>query len=157
MSLVRFGSKSIDLSESSEAVLKVLVKSEIIPLVICKICKLFTVSFGIKRENSQAIKSFLDIKPIYHRRSARTKAHVYLCALRPLISGIINGRTKSHLLIDRRVEILEQINAIPMISQISIVYRSESDEAMGIFNELKFKVLDQILTSALLKHGRKYH
>ena len=52
---------------------------------------------------------------------------------------------------------MEQINAIPMISQISIVYRSESDEAMGIFNELKFKVLDQILTSVLLKHGRKYH
>ncbi len=44
-------------------------------------------------------------------------------------------RGKTHLTIETISEILHQINAIPMKSQISTVYRSGTEEADKILNE----------------------
>ena len=61
--------------------------------------------------------------------------------------------TKLHLSIERTVEILQQIEAIPVKSPIGILYRSESEEAVSILNEMGLKLPDRILVGALPKHS----
>ncbi|MGC8497488.1 MAG: hypothetical protein ACP5NL_05785, partial [Thermoplasmata archaeon] len=87
---------------------------------------------------------------VYHRRSDRIKAHVFVCVLSLLLSRIIEKRLiNSKLTIKRTAEILDEIKAIPVKSPTDIVYRSDSDEALKILSELKIKVPDRILVGAL--------
>ena len=39
------------------------------------------------------IKSFLEIRPVYHRKSERIKAHVFVCVLSLPISRMIEKRS----------------------------------------------------------------
>ncbi|MCL4412207.1 MAG: hypothetical protein M1526_02490 [Candidatus Thermoplasmatota archaeon] len=41
----------------------------------------------------RTIKSFLEIRPVYHRKSERIKAHVLVCVLSLLISRMIEKKT----------------------------------------------------------------
>ena len=98
----------------------------------------------------RTIKSFLEIRPIYHRKSERIKAHVFVCVLSLLISRIIEKRlTVSHLTVERTAEILWGIKAIPIKAPMNLIYRSESEEAARILNEMGIKPPDRILVGAL--------
>ena len=67
-----------------------------------------------------------------------------------LLSRIIEKRlTVSRLTVERTTEILWGIKAIPVKSPMRIVYRSESDEAVKILNEMGIKPPDRILVGAL--------
>ena len=104
----------------------------------------------------RTIKSFIEIRPVYHRKPDRIRAHVFVCVLSLLISRIIEKRLiESRLTIERTAEILGKIKAIPIKSPIGIVYRSESDEAVRILNELKIKPPDRILVGALPTRDNK--
>ena len=77
-----------------------------------------------------------------------------MCVLSLLISRIIEKKmTTSHLTIERISEILQQIKAIPVKSPMSIVYRSRSEEAERILNELGVDQPDRILVGALPKQS----
>ena len=70
------------------------------------------------------------------------------------VSRVIEKRlTESRLTIERTAEILCEIKAIPVKSPVNMVYRSESDEAAGILNELGIKTPERILVGALPKSG----
>ena len=98
----------------------------------------------------RTIKSFIEIRPVYHRKEERIKAHVFVCVLSLLLSRIIEKRlTVSRLTVERTAEILWGIKAIPVKSPMRIVYRSESDEAVKILNEMGIKPPDRILVGAL--------
>ena len=48
----------------------------------------------------RTIKSFIEIRPVYHRKPDRIKAHVFVCVLSLLLSGIMEkhtGRTKDSI------------------------------------------------------------
>ncbi len=114
-----------------------------------EIAKLYKEQWQIER-SFRTIKSFIEIRPVYHRRSDRIKAHVFVCVLSLLLSRIIEKRLiNSKLTIKRTAEILDEIKAIPVKSPTDIVYRSDSDEALKILSELKIKEPDRILVGAL--------
>ena len=100
----------------------------------------------------RTIKSFLEIRPVYHRKPERIKAHVFVCVLSLLLSRLMEKKlTESHLTAERTAEILCKIKAIPVKSPLNIVYRSESVEAERILNEMGIKQPDRILVGALPK------
>ena len=100
----------------------------------------------------RTIKSYLEIRPVYHRKSERIRAHVFVRVLSLLLSRVIEKRlTESRLTIERTAEILCEIKVIPVKSPKNIVYQSESDEAAGILNELRIKLPERILVGALPK------
>ena len=102
----------------------------------------------------RTIKSFIEIRPVYHRKGERIKAHVFVCVLSLLLSRIIEKRlTASSLTVERAAEILWGIKAIPVKSPMRIVYGSESDEAARILNEMGIKPPDRILVGALPESG----
>ena len=66
----------------------------------------------------RTIKSFIEIRPVYHRKEERIKAHVFVCVLSLLLSRIIEKRlTVSRLTVERTAEILWGIKAIPVKCQ----------------------------------------
>ena len=102
----------------------------------------------------RTIKSFLEIRPVYHRKEERIRAHVFVCVLSLLLSRLIEKRlTVSHLTVERTAEILWGIKAIPVKSPMRIVYGSQSDEAVRILNEMGIKPPDRILVGALPESG----
>ena len=102
----------------------------------------------------RTIKSFIVIRPVYHRKLERIRAHVFVCVVSLFLSRIIEKRLKISLLtVERAVEILWGIKAIPVKSPMRIVYGSESDDAFKILNEMGIKPPDRILVGALPESG----
>ena len=65
----------------------------------------------------RTIKSFIEIRPVYHRKEERIKSHVFVCVLSLLLSRIIEKRlTVSRLTVERTTEILWGIKAIPVVN-----------------------------------------
>ena len=90
----------------------------------------------IKR-SFRSIKSFIEIRPVYHGKEERVKAHVFVCVPSLLLLRLIEKRlTVSHLSVKRMVEILRGIKAMPVKSFMRIVYGSESHEAVKTLNEM---------------------
>ena len=73
----------------------------------------------------RTIKSFLEIRPMYHRKSELIRAHVFVCILSLLMSRIIEKLSQET--IERTTEILADIKATPVRSPMSIVYCSGSE------------------------------
>ena len=83
------------------------------------------------------IKSLLEIRPVYDRKPERIKAHVFVCILSLLLSRIIEKMlTVSRLSVERSAGIFWEIKAIPMKTPMNMIYRSESEEAARILNEM---------------------
>ena len=55
----------------------------------------------------------------------------------------------SRLTVERTAEILWGIKAIPIKAPMNLIYRSESEEAARILNEMGIKPPDRILVGAL--------
>lgn len=79
---------------------------------------------------------------------------MFVCVLSLLLSRVIEKKlTKSRQTIERAAEILCEIKAIPVKSPMNVVYRSESEEAVKILNEMGIKPPDRILVGALPESG----
>lgn len=79
---------------------------------------------------------------------------MFVCVLSLPFSRMIEKRiTVSHLTVERTAEILWGIKTIPVRSPMNIVYRSGSDEAVRILNEMRIKPPDRVLVGALPKSG----
>ena len=152
-SLVRFTKNGTVLNENRINMLKKLAGRFLIvtntDLPESEIVSAYKEQWQIER-SFRTIKSFIEIRPVYHRKEERIKAHVFVCVLSLLLSRIIEKRlTASRLTVERAAEILWGIKAIPVKSPMRIVYGSESDEAARILNEMGIKPPDRILVGAL--------
>ena len=94
----------------------------------------------------RTIKSFIEIRPVYHRKVERMRAHVFVCISSLLLSRIFEKRLKvSHLTVERGAEIFSGIKSIPVKSPMRIVYGSESDGVVMILDETGIKPPERIL------------
>jgi transposase len=154
-SLVKFTKNGTDLNEKRINILKKLAGRFLIvtntDLKGDEVVSAYKEQWQIER-SFRTIKSFLEIRPVYHRKPERIKAHVFVCVLSLLLSRLMEKKlTESHLTAERTAEILCGIKAIPVKSPLNIVYRSESVEAERILNEMRIKQPDRILVGALPK------
>ena len=152
-SLVKFSADGTVLNEKRIGILKKLAGRFLVvtntDLPEDEVVSAYKEQWQIER-SFRTIKSFIEIRPVYHRKEERIKAHVFVCVLSLLLSRIIEKRlTVSRLTVERTAEILWGIKAIPVKSPMRIVYRSESDEAVKILNEMGIKPPDRILVGAL--------
>jgi transposase len=83
----------------------------------------------------RTIKSFLEIRPVYHRKPERIKAHVFVCVLSLLLSRIMEklaGRT-----IDSISRSLNYLDVVPVtVGNRELYISSESTEASDVLKSL---------------------
>ena len=83
----------------------------------------------------RTIKSYLEIRPVYHRKSDRIRAHVFVCVLSLLLSRImekLTGRT-----IDSIRRSLNYLDVVPvMVEKRELYFSSESSEASDVLKSL---------------------
>ena len=101
----------------------------------------------------RTIKSFLEIRPVYHRKSERIRAHVFVCVLSLLISRLLE-KSSPGMSIESIADILSGIKAIPVKSPMKIVYCSGSMETISLLNRMGIKQPDHILIGALPKQAQ---
>ena len=83
----------------------------------------------------RTIKSFIEIRPVYHRKSERIRAHVFVCVLSLLLSRLIEKKTE--LTISETVRILSQLKVTPVSLQSGIIMiRSESEQVLDLLNRI---------------------
>ena len=96
----------------------------------------------------RTIKSFLEIRPVYHRKSERIKAHVLVCVLSLLTSRMIEKKTG--MTISEASRLLSYLKVTPVRLRSGIVMmRSESEIAAGVLKQLGVMYPDRILDGAL--------
>ena len=148
-SLVKFSADGAVLNEKRIGILKKLAGRFLVvtntDLPEGEVVSAYKEQWQIER-SFRTIKSFLEIRPVYHRKPERIKAHVFVCVLSLLLSRIIDKRlTVSRLTVERTAEILWGIKAIPIKAPMNLIYRSESEEAARILNEMGIKPPDRYL------------
>ena len=85
----------------------------------------------------RTIKSFINIRPIYHWREDRIKAHVMVSVLSLLIGRIMEKKMGEEMTVERISEILLGVKAIPIKTEDkAITIASMSEEAKEIMNKL---------------------
>ena len=83
----------------------------------------------------RTIKSFIEIRPVYHRKSERIKAHVFICVLSLLLSRIMEKRTGTT--IESLRKSLNTLDVVPVnVDTRKIYISSESQEAYQILKTL---------------------
>ncbi|MCL4480328.1 MAG: transposase [Candidatus Thermoplasmatota archaeon] len=84
----------------------------------------------------RTIKSFLDIRPVYHRRSERIKANVFACVLSFLVSALMEKSTGKS--IESIREDLNCLDVVPVTAEDRKYYvSSDSPEASSLLKSLK--------------------
>ena len=98
----------------------------------------------------RTIKSFLEIRPVYHRKSERIRAHVFVCVLCLLLSRLIEKKTK--ITISEAGRILSYLKVTPVqLGSGVVMIRSESEHALNILNQMNIPYPERILDGARTK------
>ena len=85
----------------------------------------------------RTMKSFINIRPIYHWREDRIKAHVMVSVLSLLIGRIMEKKMGEEMTVERISEILLGVKAIPIKTEDKVItIASMSEEAKEIMNKL---------------------
>lgn len=85
----------------------------------------------------RTMKSYIEIRPVYHRKEARIKAHIFVCVLSLLYSRIIEKRMNEKMTIAEIAEKLSELKSIPVKTEEGIItLRSESENARELLKEL---------------------
>ena len=119
-SLVKFSADGAVLNEKRIGILKKLAGRFLVvtntDLPEDEVVSAYKEQWQIER-SFRTIKSFIEIRPVYHRKEERIKSHVFVCVLSLLLSRIIEKRlTVSRLTVERTTEILWGIKAIPVVN-----------------------------------------
>ena len=86
----------------------------------------------------RTMKSFIEIRPIYHWNPGRIKTHVFVCVLSLVLSRTMEKLTGSSIESVRRN--LNCLDAVPVIvEKMKLYVSSESDEASKILKLMKLK------------------
>lgn len=99
----------------------------------------------------RTIKSFLEIRPVNHRKSERIRAHVFVCVLSLLLSRLIERKAGGDMTISRISEVLSRMKAVPLQTDYGkIIFRTESEPARDVLIRLGIpypeRIMGQILT-----------
>ena len=79
----------------------------------------------------RTIKSFLEIRPVYHRKSERIEAHVLVCVLSLLLSRIMENPAKRT--IESITRDLDYPDVVPItVGNLELYISSESIEASDV-------------------------
>ena len=97
----------------------------------------------------RTIKSFLEIRPVNHRKEERIEAHVFVCVLSLLMARLFEKAMSDEMTISRISSILEELQAIPLkIDEGTIIRSTESGRARSLLEKLKIpypgKVIDTL-------------
>ncbi len=83
----------------------------------------------------RTIKSFLEIRPVFHRKSERIEAHVFVCVLSLLLSRIMEKQTGRT--IESMTRDLDYLDVVPIHVEDRLVFvSSDSSRAAGILKIL---------------------
>ena len=94
----------------------------------------------------RTVKSFLEIRPVYHRKSDRIKAHVSVCILALLFSRIIEKRLNGVDTMERISKTMDKIQIAPVVtSEGTIMVRTESDEAEMLLSKFGIPMPGRIM------------
>ncbi len=94
----------------------------------------------------RTVKSFLEIRPVYHRKSDRIKAHVFVCILALLFSRIIEKRLKGGDTMERISKTMDKIQIAPVVTpEGTIMVRTESDEAEMLLSKFGIPMPGRIM------------
>ncbi len=86
----------------------------------------------------RTIKSFIEIRPVYHRKSDRIRGHVFVCVLSLLISRIMEKLTGNTIKTLRNI--LNQIDVVPITVEDRIFYISSiNQDAESLLNKIPLK------------------
>ena len=99
----------------------------------------------------RTIKSFLEIRPVYHRRDDRIEAHIFVCVLSLLISRLFEKAMDGKMTISVISDMLSELKAIPVRTEGGMItLRSESENAKEILDKMNIpypgKIINSILT-----------
>ena len=98
----------------------------------------------------RTIKSFLEIRPVYHRKENRIEAHVFVCVLSLLIARLFEKATGDSMTMSVISDKLSELKAIPVkIPEGEITLRSESENAKKVLDILKIPYPGRIVNSIL--------
>ncbi len=98
----------------------------------------------------RTIKSFLEIRPVYHRKSERIEVHVLVCVLSLLISRLIEKKTG--MTISEASRLLSYLKVTPVrLRSGTVMMRSESETAAGVLKQLVVEYPERIVDGALTK------
>ncbi|MHB8360377.1 MAG: IS1634 family transposase [Thermoplasmataceae archaeon] len=98
----------------------------------------------------RTIKTFLEIRPVYHRKSERIRAHVFVCVLSLLLSRLIEKKTK--ITISEAGRILSYLKVTPVqLGSGVVMIRSESEHALDLLNQMNIPYPERILDGARTK------
>ncbi len=99
----------------------------------------------------RTIKSFLEIRPVYHRKEERIEAHVFVCVLSLLISRLFEKAMDEKMTISVISDMLSELKAIPVRTSDGIItLRSESENAKKLLDIMKIPYPGKILNSILI-------
>ena len=137
-SLVKFTAGGAVLNEKRIGILKKLAGRFLVvtntDLLESEVVSAYKEQWQIER-SFRTIKSFLEIRPIYHRKSERIKAHVFVCVLSLLLSRIMEKRTGKTIESIRKS--LNSLDVVPVNADTRNIYiSSESREASHILKTL---------------------
>ncbi|MGC8618211.1 MAG: IS1634 family transposase, partial [Thermoplasmata archaeon] len=98
----------------------------------------------------RTLKSFIDIRPVYHRKSERIGAHVFVCVLSLLISRLIEKETG--MTISEASRSLSYLKVTPVrLRSGTVMMRSESETAARVLKQLGVAYPERIVDGALTK------
>jgi transposase len=100
----------------------------------------------------RTIKSFIEIRPVYHRKSERIRAHVFVAVLSLLVSRLIE-KSLQDMTVERAAAILSGIKAIRVKSPMRMTYCSGSTETSMLLDRMGIERPKRILTGALPAKG----
>ncbi len=152
-SLVKFTENGITLNENRINILRKLAGRFLIvtntDLPESEVVSAYREQWQIER-SFRTIKSFIEIRPVYHRKSDRIKAHVFVCVLSLLLSILIEKKTE--ITISETTRILSQLKVTPVRLQSGIIMiRSESEQVLNLLNKMNIPYPEKITDGAQTK------
>jgi transposase len=107
---------------------------------------------SILQRSFRTIKSFIDIRPVNHRRDDRIEAHVFLCVLSFLLSRLLEKAVNDEMTIAFISDQLSELKALPVkVSEGTITLRSESENAKNILDRMHILYPNRVLSSVATK------
>jgi len=98
----------------------------------------------------RTIKSFLEIRPVNHRKEERIEAHVFVCVLSLLIARLFEKSMNNGMTVSVISDMLSELKAIPVRTADGIItLRSESENARKILDKMKIPYPGKIVENTL--------
>ncbi len=94
----------------------------------------------------RTMKSFIEVRPVYHRKDERIEAHVFVCVLSLLISRLFEKALDDSMTIARISETISQLEAIPVHTEGGTIFlRTESDDAKNLMEKMNIPYPNKVL------------